>query len=512
MRNSLPDPASTASAGRTIRDRIDGHRDHSFRFTVCFLAAVAFEGSGLSTFDSAMALDDAKVAPTRTVEFAKRGDRALELDIAVPEGGGDLRPLIVCIHGGGWIHGARHGYRDFIVELAKKGYVAATVSYRLSPVAPWPAQIDDVRAALRYLRSHAKEYGIDPERVGAIGHSAGGHLSLMLGLMPTGAELAEDRIQAVVNYFGPTDLGVAEFIPDVEKMLESLVGGPRSEKGELLGHASPLKWVDRGDAPVLTLHGSTDEIVPVRQARILHEKLEAASIPATLRVLEGRGHGWDGDDARKTMTETLDFFHAYLVGSEQPLIFAEDFEAGTARWKPTDASAWTVVEREGRSVYSLTKKRSAYEPPVRSPHNISLLDGVTVKDFTLDIDLRSTNEPYGHQDLCVFFGHVDSSHFYYAHLGREADPHANSIFLVDGKPRVSIAKERSKGTDWSRGWHRVRVRRDTESGRIEVFFDDMVRPVMVAEDKTFLEGGIGVGSFDDTGDFDSVRLRGVRAP
>ena len=145
---------------------------------------------------------------------------------------------------------------------------------------------------------------------------------------------------------------------------------------------------------------------------------------------------------------------------------------------------------------------------MRSPFNFALLKDVEVTDFVLDVNLRSTNRVYGHQDLCLFFGYQDPGHFYYVHLGRKADAHANSIFLVDGKPRVSIARERTDGTDWSRGWHRARVRRDVQSGRIEVFFDDLEKPVMITENKRFVWGRVGIGSFDDTGSFDVIRLRG----
>ena len=128
-----------------------------------------------------------------------------------------------------------------------------------------------------------------------------------------------------------------------------------------------------------------------------------------------------------------------------------------------------------------------------------------------DVDLRSTEKPYGHQSMCLFFGHQDASHFYYVHFGREADAHANSIFKVDGEPRVSIAKTRTEGTDWSSGWHRARIVREVASGKIEVYFDDMETPVMTTVDKSFLSGRVGIGSFDDTGDFDSVRLWGKLA-
>ena len=119
---------------------------------------------------------------------------------------------------------------------------------------------------------------------------------------------------------------------------------------------------------------------------------------------------------------------------------------------------------------------------------------------------------YDHLDLCLFFGYEAPDRFYYVHLGKRADPHAHSIFLVNRKPRVSIAKERTDGTPWDQGWHHVRVRRETQSGLIEVFWDDMEKPVMRAQDRTFLSGRVGLGSFDDTGRFDDIRLWGQKTP
>ncbi len=210
----------------------------------------------------------------------------------------------------------------------------------------------------------------------------------------------------------------------------------------------------------------------------------------------------------RTVRQATEFFSTYLQGSDLPLLAADDFEGGADRWEPTDRSAWKVETRGSRRFYSLVKRQSAYQPPVRSPYNISLLSGVEVGDFVLDVLVQSTVEDYPHRDLCVIFGHRDPGHFYYAHLGKKADENANSIFLVDGKPRTGIARERTGGTDWTDGWHRVRVRRETGSGKIEVFFDDFEKPVMTAVDRTFLQGRVGIGSFDDTGNFDEVRLRG----
>ena len=154
------------------------------------------------------------------------------------------------------------------------------------------------------------------------------------------------------------------------------------------------------------------------------------------------------------------------------------------------------------------KRTSDYAPPVRSPLNIALLDGHEAGDLQLDVLVRSTVADYDHRDVCLVFGYRDPSHFYYAHLAKKADEHANSIFIVDGKPRVSIASERTPGTDWDDGWHRLRVRREEASGKTEVFLDDLEKPVMRAEDRTFPRGRVGIGSFDDTADFAELRLRG----
>ena len=190
-----------------------------------------------------------------------------------------------------------------------------------------------------------------------------------------------------------------------------------------------------------------------------------------------------------------------------PVVTTDNFNKGAANWEPKDPSAWKVVKQGENSFYSMFKD-SSYKPEVRSPVNFALLKEVTVSDFVLDVDMRSTQEVYGHQDLCLFCGYQVPSHFYYVHLGREADAHANSIFLVNGEPRVSIAQKRTDGTAWTKDWHHVRIKRDTSKGTIEVYFDDMKKPVMTTVDKHFLHGRIGIGSFDDTGDFDNLNLRG----
>jgi len=193
-----------------------------------------------------------------------------------------------------------------------------------------------------------------------------------------------------------------------------------------------------------------------------------------------------------------------------PLLFVEEFEKPSPeRWAPTDPSAWSFIRDGNRSVYALFK-RSDYKPKVRSPEGISVLKDVAVSDFVLDLWLRSTVKDCPHRDMCVFFGYQDPTHFYYVHFGLRADAASNTIHIVNAKPRASIARTRTKGTPWTEGYHHVRIVRKVESGTIEAYFDDMTRPAMTAVDKTFRWGGVGVGSFDDTGNVDCIRLWGKR--
>lgn len=195
-------------------------------------------------------------------------------------------------------------------------------------------------------------------------------------------------------------------------------------------------------------------------------------------------------------------------GRELPLLLTEDFEQGIKPWEPTDRSAWKLKEEDDNTVYSLTKKKSDYEPPVRSPYNRSLHKNVVVSDFVMDVDLRSTIPDYNHRSLCLFFGYQDESHFYYVHFGKKTDDHANQIFIVNEKPRTKISTKTTPGTPWDDEWHHARITRDVNSGEIAVYFDEMTTPVMTAVDKTFTWGQIGIGSFDDTGDFDDLKLWG----
>ena len=192
-----------------------------------------------------------------------------------------------------------------------------------------------------------------------------------------------------------------------------------------------------------------------------------------------------------------------------PLVYSDNFESGNAdHWEPTDSTAWQVTHQDGNHVYSETKKKSDFKPPFRSPLNRSMLKDVTVSDFVFDVKLQSTHEDYGHRDMCLFFGYQDDAHLYYVHFGKKADDHANQIFIVNGADRKKISTKSTDGTNWDDEWHHVRVVRNVESGSIEVYFDNMNEPVMTATDTTFAWGRVGIGSFDDTGNFDDILLYG----
>jgi hypothetical protein len=202
---------------------------------------------------------------------------------------------------------------------------------------------------------------------------------------------------------------------------------------------------------------------------------------------------------------------------ELPLLLQDDFEQGMAHWWTTDPDpanrVWKIIEvgQPGNQALRCTGP-AKYEPPFRSPLSIAFVDGEVVGDFELTVRLQETNVNAGaHRDLCIFWGYQDPSHFYYVHLGAKADPHACQIFIVNDAPRTAITVDEAKGTPWTDGWHNVKVVRNVAEGTMAVYFDDMRKPHMTARDKTFTWGQVGLGTFDDHGNFDNFELRGVKA-
>jgi hypothetical protein len=196
--------------------------------------------------------------------------------------------------------------------------------------------------------------------------------------------------------------------------------------------------------------------------------------------------------------------------SELPVVYKTDFAQGASEWQPFDEKQWKVIEADGRHLYSQFEKKTTFKPPHRSPTNISLLKDVTVGDFVLTTKVKSTHGEYAHRDVCIVFGYQDPAHYYYVHLGTRTDDHANQVFIVNDAPRVKISTKTNDGTKWTDDWHQIKVVRKVADGTIEIYFDDMRNPCMTASDKTFAWGRVGVGTFDDTADFDVVELRGVK--
>jgi hypothetical protein len=192
------------------------------------------------------------------------------------------------------------------------------------------------------------------------------------------------------------------------------------------------------------------------------------------------------------------------------LLYEQDFQKPDAvkDFIMTDPAAWKIETTNDQRALALTRQ-SQYKPPVRSPVNIALIAGKVFTDFVMEVDLVQTGREYGHRDMCLFFGVQNPTNFYYAHIATAADPNAHNIFVVTNAPRKNIATETTKGVNWGLGvWHKVRLERDTKSGMIRVYFDDMSKPIMSAQNKSFAAGHIGFGSFDDTGMIDNIRIWG----
>lgn len=276
---------------------------------------------GLLLLALSVSAQDADVKLQRDVTFGKGGGEDLQLNLALPAEGKGPYPLIVAVHGGGWRGGKRQDLDPLIRQLAKQGYVAVTVSYRLSPKHQFPAQIEDVKTAVRYLRANAKKYHLAPDRVGAIGFSAGGHLVSLLGAADKEAGLEgqgghpnqSSRVQAVVSYFGPTDFTTKDWSEKVEDFfLVPFLGGRYEEKKETYRKASPISYVSKDDPPFLFFHGTKDALVNVAQSKKMAAKLRAAGVDAEAVILEGEGHGWGGAKLEQTTKQTLQFFEKQL--------------------------------------------------------------------------------------------------------------------------------------------------------------------------------------------------------
>ncbi|MBM3795942.1 MAG: alpha/beta hydrolase [Acidobacteria bacterium] len=240
---------------------------------------------------------------SRDLAYVSYGAERQTLDLYVPSGAGPF-PLVIWIHGGAWKTGSKADPRALRL-LAGERYAIASLNYRLSHQAKFPAQIEDCKAAVRWLRANAAKYSLDPARFAAWGASAGGHLAALLGTAGDKFDLGEhtgksSRVQAVVDYFGPTDflrmdahaLPSAPFKHNAIDSPESLlVGGPLLENDLVAARANPATYASKDDPPFLIVHGDQDPLVPLDQSKVLESALGKAGVPVSLYVVAGAGHG-----------------------------------------------------------------------------------------------------------------------------------------------------------------------------------------------------------------------------
>ena len=297
----------------------------------------------------------------RDLEYARAGNESIKLDLYLPEGQGPF-PLIIWVHGGGWTSGDKAlNANGPQVRQTTRGYAVASINYRLSQQAKFPAQIEDCKAAVRWLRAHAAQYNLDPARVAAWGASAGGHLVALMGTSGYVSELEggegnldySSRVQAVVDWFGPTDLlkMSADSLPFPCNVVDH--NSPFSPESLLIGcaiqtcrnkteRANPIKYVSADDPPFLIMHGTEDCFVGPPQSQRLRDALAAAGAEVSFKFIEGAGHGGSEFDNAENRKLVEDFFDQHLseqaislkitaasVSGKKLFVYGENFDSGT---------------------------------------------------------------------------------------------------------------------------------------------------------------------------------------
>lgn len=262
----------------------------------------------------------------RNLAYVMNGSERQRLDLYLPDDNQTEHPLVIWIHGGAW----EEGTKDWCPAkaLLSRGYAAASIGYRLSKQATFPAQIEDCKTAVRWLRAHASEYGIDSKRIGAWGASAGGHLAALLGTtgkvreFDVGENLSQaSDVQCVVDWFGPATFlrwGEANSTSLDSSPVARLLGGLVSTHQELARRASPVSFVSHESAPFRIMHGDRDQVVPLQQSKELEQALKTAGVDSTLRIISGAGHGGSAFSDRENLKMIADFFDLHLMPVAAP--------------------------------------------------------------------------------------------------------------------------------------------------------------------------------------------------
>ena len=276
--------------------------------------------------------EQANFREIKNLDYVGEGNPRQGLDLFLPKAGAKgakPRPLLVFIHGGGWRGGSKDGgFRRLLPFLEAGGYAGASINYRLTREARWPAQIHDCKAAIRWLKAHAKEFGYQSNKVAVWGTSAGGHLVAMLGVagdVPAlegklGEHLVQNsKVTCVVNYFGPSNLLTMDDFPTTiehsaaDSPEGKLVGGALADRVKVAKEASPVTHVSESDAPILLAHGTDDKLVPHNQSVDLAARLKAAGVPTVFITMDKAGHGFG---SKVLQQRVRDFLAKYLDGKE----------------------------------------------------------------------------------------------------------------------------------------------------------------------------------------------------
>jgi len=292
--------------------------DRAFLMAGSVVAFVVAFGGPLRAADPEVPAD---VTYEKEVEYSNPDGQHLQMNISRPKNAKGPLPAVLCIHGGGFRAGHRDGYNNLIVRLAQRGFVAATVSYRLAPKYQFPAAVHDTKAAVRWLRANAAKYQIAPTRIGVTGGSAGGHLAQFLGVT-AGVPMFEgdggnagqsSSVTCVVNVYGPSDFtkSYGKSV-DAAEVLPLFLGGNLETARHMHIVSSPLNWVTPAAAPTLCIHGTEDKYVAHEQAVWLIDRLKACDVEAELLTLEGAGHGFKGKDAEVADEALFKYFEKQL--------------------------------------------------------------------------------------------------------------------------------------------------------------------------------------------------------
>jgi acetyl esterase/lipase len=276
---------------------------------------------GLTLWDAT--LGAAGASSTRTVTYCVEGGQPLAMTLFAPSDLTTPHPAVLEVHGGGWQHGGRLlslSGSGAATDLVGAGFVVASIDYRLAPENPWPDQIVDVKCAVRYLRAHATDLGIDPDRIAALGTSAGGQLVSLLGttgsstLWNEGPYVNESSaVDAVVDEFGPADLNAAGWPVDSVAMIRRVFGAAPGTPSPVLTQASPLAQAAPGDPPFLIVQGTDDQVVPMSQSERFATQLRADHVPVQIVLVNGGRHGLETPGESPSPPAIASLVTSYLV-------------------------------------------------------------------------------------------------------------------------------------------------------------------------------------------------------